>query len=253
MTTNTSTGRVAVVTGGGRGIGAATVKALAARGWDVCIGYRSDAAAAGEVAAACKALGREAVAVEADVASEDGVAGLFLAADRLGTVGALVNNAGIVDKRARVDQLDLARLRRMFAINTLGAFLCAKEAVLRMSTRHGGSGGVIVNVSSSAARIGGAGEYVDYAAAKGAVDSLTIGLAREVAEEGIRVVGVRPGFIHTSIHASGGQPNRLELVKDAIPMRRGGQPEEVAVAIAWLCSDEASYVTGTILDVSGGR
>jgi NAD(P)-dependent dehydrogenase (short-subunit alcohol dehydrogenase family) len=246
-------GRVAVITGGGRGIGAATALLLAARGWDVCVGYNADADAAGGVVAGCVAAGRKATAVRADVASEPDVLALFAAADELGQVAALVNNAGIVDRKRRVDEMTRDRIERMLAVNVIGAFLCAREAVRRMSTRHGGGGGTIVNLSSAASRIGGAGEYVDYAASKGAVDTLTLGLAREVAEEGVRVNAIRPGFIHTGIHASGGQPDRIERLRDAIPMRRGGQPEEIAAAVAWLCSDEASYVTGAILDVSGGR
>ncbi len=192
-------------------------------------------------------------AVRAEVSSSDDVAALFAAADEMGPVGALVNNAGIVDRTTRVDEMTPARLERMFAVNVTGAFLCAGEAVRRMSARHGGAGGVIVNVSSAAARLGSPGEYVDYAASKAAIDTMTIGLAREVAREGVRVNAVRPGLIHTEIHARGGQPGRVERLQDSVPIGRGGDPQEVAAAIVWLCSDEATYVTGAILDVTGGR
>jgi NAD(P)-dependent dehydrogenase (short-subunit alcohol dehydrogenase family) len=245
--------RVAVVTGGSRGIGAATARVLAARGWDVCVNYREADEAAGAVVASCEAAGARAVAVRADVTSADGVADLFAAAERLGPVTTLVNNAGIVTPKARVDEMTPARLARVFMVNVVGAFLAAGEAVRRMSTARGGSGGAIVNVSSAAARLGSAGEYVDYAASKGAIDTMTLGLAREVAREGIRVNAVRPGLIRTEIHASGGQPARVERLAETIPLGRGGEADEVAHAIAWLCSDEASYVTGAILDVSGAR
>lgn len=245
--------RVAVVTGGSRGIGAATALLLARRGWDVCLGYRSDADAARRVVAGCEAAGVRSVAVPGDVASADDVAALFVAADRLGPVTALVNNAGIVAPVARVDEMDPARIERLLAVNVTGAFLCAGEAVRRMSTRHGGAGGSIVNVSSAAARLGSPGEYVDYAASKAAVDTLTLGLAREVAAEGVRVNAVRPGLIETDIHASGGRPDRVEHLRASVPIQRGGRAEEVAAAIAWLCSDEASYTTAALLDVTGGR
>lgn len=247
-------GGVVVVTGGSRGIGAATSLALAARGWDVCVNYREAAVAAHGVVAGCQALGRRAVAVPADVTSETGVAALFaIGAERLGPVTALVNNAGIVTPQARVEQMTAERLTRVFAVNVVGAFLAAAEAVRRMSTAHGGQGGVIINVSSAAARLGSPGEYVDYAASKGAIDTMTLGLAREVAREGIRVNAVRPGLIRTDIHASGGEPGRVERLADSIPLGRGGEAEEVANTIAWLCSPEASYVTGALVDVSGGR
>ncbi|REF36706.1 SDR family oxidoreductase [Thermasporomyces composti] len=245
---------VAVVTGGSRGIGAATALLLAQRGWDVCIGYHSAQDAAEAVARACEERGAKTAVVRCDVAVPDDIAALFAAADALGTVTALVNNAGIVYKSGtRLDEITPERLERMLAVNVVGAFLCAREAVRRMSSRYGGSGGAIVNVSSTAARLGGPGEYVDYAASKGAVDSMTVGLAREVAEEGIRVNAVRPGLIETEIHASGGDPDRVRRNAGRVPMKRGGRPEEVANAIVWLCSPEASYVTGALLDVSGGR
>ena len=243
-----------IVTGGGRGIGAATARLAAERGYDVCLGYRRDATAAAEVVAGIEALGRRAVAVPGDVAIEADVLRLFeTAAREVGRITALVNNAGILEGQMRVDEMDAARFGRVFATNITGAFLCAREAVRRMSTRHGGEGGAIVNVSSMAAQLGSPGEYVDYAASKGAIDSLTIGLAREVADEGIRVNAVRPGVIYTDIHASGGEPGRVDRVKAHVPMRRGGEAIEVARAILWLLSDDASYSTGTFIDVSGGR
>ncbi len=244
---------VAVVTGGSRGIGAATARLLARRGWDVCLSYVSAPEAAADVVAACEAAGRWACAVRADVAEPAEVAALFRAADELGPLTALVNNAGIVAPAARVDELAPERIERLLAVNVLGAFVCAGEAVRRMSTRNGGCGGAVVNVSSAAARLGSPGEYVDYAASKGAVDTLTIGLAREVADEGIRVNCVRPGLIATDIHASGGRPERVAAMRDGVPMRREGTAGEVAAAIAFLCSDESPYTTGSFLEVSGGR
>ncbi len=244
---------VAIVTGGGRGIGAVTAPLLAAAGLDVCISYREDAAAAGAVATECHALRVQSTAVRADVSREADVLALFAAADELGPLQVLVNNAGITGPKARVDELATDRIEQMLAVNVLGSFLCAREAVRRMSTAHGGRGGAIVNVSSAAARLGSPGEYVDYAATKGAIDTMTVGLAKEVAREGIRVNAVRPGLIKTEIHASGGQPDRVEERRDSVPLGRGGEAIEVANAIAWLCSDEASYVTGALLDVSGGR
>ena len=250
----TEPARVAIVTGAARGIGAATALALAERGWDVGVSYVERADAAARVTEACRARGVRALAIQADVADEAAVTRLFTAVDReLGVIGALVNNAGVVAPKARVDEIDSARVMRLFAVNVVGALLCAREAVRRMSSRHGGAGGVIVNVSSAAARLGSPGEWVDYAASKGAIDTMTVGLAREVADEGIRVNAVRPGLIETDLHASSGQPDRVERLRDQIPMRRAGSAEEVANAIAWLCSDQASYVTGSILDVSGGR
>ena len=242
-----------VVTGGGRGIGAATARLAAARGWAVCVNYRRDRDAAEGVAAEIARAGGRAIAVAADVALEADVVRLFETAERgLGPLGGLVNNAGILERQARLEDMDAARLSRVFAVNVIGAFLCAREAVRRMSTRRDGAGGAIVNVSSLASRLGSPEEYVDYAASKGALDTLTIGLAKEVAAEGIRVNAVRPGFIYTGIHASGGEPGRVDRVKEKAPMKRGGRPEEVARAILWLLSDEASYSTGTFIDVSGG-
>lgn len=243
-----------LVTGGSRGIGAATARLAAARGYAVAIGYLAGREAAEGVVAEVERAGGRAIAVQADVSREADVRRLFEAVDaRLGRLTALVNNAGILERQMRVEEMGADRLARVLATNVIGAFLCAREAVRRMSTRHGGAGGAIVNVSSAAARLGAAGEYVDYAASKGAVDSLTIGLAQEVAGEGIRVNAVRPAFIYTEIHARGGEPHRVDRVKAAVPMRRGGQPEEVARAILWLLSDEASYTTGAFIEVTGGK
>ncbi|HTS86477.1 MAG TPA: SDR family oxidoreductase [Usitatibacter sp.] len=250
----TRSNAVMIVTGGARGIGAATALAAAREGYAVCVNYLSNAAAAEAVVKQIVQAGGRAIAVQGDVAKEADVIRMFDAAAReLGYVTVLVNNAGILERQTRLDDMEAARFERVFATNITGSFLCAREAVKRMSTRHGGKGGAIVNVSSMASRLGSPGEYVDYAASKGAIDSMTIGLAREVADEGIRVNAVRPGVIYTEIHASGGEPGRVDRVKAAVPMKRGGQPEEVARAILWLASDEASYSTGTFIDVSGGR
>ncbi len=243
-----------IVTGGGRGIGAATARLAAARGYAICVNYLRNAQAAKALEAEIANAGGRALAVAADVTREADVIRLFdTARETLGPLTALVNNAGILERQTRLDEMEAARFERVFATNITGAFLCAREAVRRMSTRHGGKGGGIVNVGSMASKLGSPGEYVDYAASKGAIDSLTIGLAKEVAEEGIRVNAVRPGVIYTQIHASGGEAGRVDRVKQAVPMKRGGQPEEVARAILWLLSDEASYSTGTFIDVSGGR
>jgi NAD(P)-dependent dehydrogenase (short-subunit alcohol dehydrogenase family) len=245
--------RVAVITGGSRGIGRAAALAAAKHGYQVVVGYASNKAAADEVVAAIAAGNGKAIAVKCDVGVEADILDLFRQADGIGRVAALVNNAGVVDRTARVDEMSAERVTRMMAVNVVGSILCAREAVKRMSTRHGGAGGVIVNLSSVAATIGSPGLYVDYAASKGAIDTLTIGLAREVASEGIRVNAIRPGLIDTDIHASGGEPGRPQRLAPTVPMKRVGTAEEVANAIAWLMSDEASYVTGTVFDVSGGR
>jgi NAD(P)-dependent dehydrogenase (short-subunit alcohol dehydrogenase family) len=245
---------VILVTGGSRGIGAATARLASQRGYAVCFSYLRDLEAANGVVNEIIQIGGTALAIQADVSVEADVIRLFKAIDHsLGPVTALVNNAGIVEQQMRVEDMDAARLNRVFAVNITGAFLCAREAVRRMSTQHGGSGGAIVNISSVASRLGSPNEYVDYAASKAAIDALTIGLSKEVALEGIRVNAVRPGVVYTGIHASGGEPNRVERVKQSVPLKRGGQPDEVARAVLWLLSDEASYSTGAILDVSGGR
>jgi len=247
------TDRVAIVTGGSRGIGRATAVAAAARGFRVCVGYVSNEAAAHEVVSAIEAKNGNAIAVKCDVGNERDILALFNAADKFGTLGALVNNAGIVGPTARVEDMSAERIARMMAVNVTGSMLCAREAVKRMSTRHDGKGGVIVNLSSVAAKLGSPNTYVDYAASKGAVDSFTIGLGHEVAGEGIRVVAIRPGLIDTEIHASGGEPDRAHRLSHMVPMKRVGTAEEIANAVVWLISDEASYVTSAILDVSGGR
>ncbi|UFX45564.1 SDR family oxidoreductase [Bradyrhizobium sp. 41S5] len=248
------TDKVVVITGGSRGIGRATALAAAARGYRVVVGYATNQAAANEVVAAIEARNGKAIAVKCDVGSEQDILSLFKAADGFGTLGALVNNAGIVGKSGvRVDEMSAERIQQMMAVNVTGSILCAREAVKRMSTRHGGQGGVIVNLSSVAARLGAPNTYVDYAASKGAIDSFTVGLGYEVAGEGIRVAGIRPGLIDTDIHAAGGEPDRAHRLAHMVPMKRVGTADEIANAIVWLISDEASYVTSAILDVSGGR
>lgn len=243
-----------IITGGSRGIGAATARLAAARGYDVCVSYRRDEAAAAEVVAGCEAHGQRAIAVKADVASEADVLRLFDDAEAgLGSITGLVNNAGIVQPQARLDTYSVDRLEHIVAVNVVGAFLCAREGVRRLSTRHGGKGGVIVNVGSAASYLGSPNEFIDYAATKGAIDTMTIGLAKEVAAEGVRVNAVRPGLIETEIHAAAGEPGRVERLAPGVPMERGGTADEVAEAILWLLSDASSYVTGALLNVTGGR
>jgi NAD(P)-dependent dehydrogenase (short-subunit alcohol dehydrogenase family) len=245
---------IVLITGASRGIGAATARLAAEHGYAVCVNYKRNAVAAQTVVDAIQRDGGRAVAVQADVAIERDVVRLFETCDgELGRVTAMVNNAGILETQMRVESMDAERVQRVFAANVIGSFISAREAIKRMSTKRGGRGGAIVNVSSRAACLGSPGEYVDYAAAKGAIDTFTIGLAHELADEGIRVNAVRPGFIYTDIHASGGEPNRVDRVKGIIPMRRGGTADEVARAILWLLSDEASFTTGSFIDVSGGR
>lgn len=245
--------RVVVITGGSRGIGRATALAAAKRGFKVCIGYASNQQAANDVVSRIEATNGKAIAVKCDVGSEEDILALFKAADAFGPLAGLVNNAGIVGATARVEEMSAERIARMMAVNVTGSILCAREAVRRMSTRNGGEGGVIVNLSSVAAKLGSPNTYVDYAASKGAIDSFTIGLGQEVASEGIRVAAIRPGLIDTEIHASGGDPQRAHRLSKAVPMQRVGSAEEIANAIVWLLSDDASYVTSAILDVSGGR
>jgi len=254
--TNDPTGRArtVLVTGGSRGIGAATAWACAQRGWPVAVNYSSDRAAAERIVERILATGGVARAIQADVADEAQVLRLFATIDaEMAPLGALVNNAGVIDLPGRVDETTVERLERMFRINVIGSFVCAREAVRRLSTRHGGAGGAIVNLSSAAARLGAPGQYVDYAAAKGAIDVFTLGLAKEVATEGIRVNAVRPGIIETDIHASGGQPDRAREMAPHVPMQRAGSAAEVAEAIVWLLSDASSYTTGAVIDVTGGR
>ena len=246
--------KVIIVTGSSRGIGAATAIKAASLGYKVCVNYMRNDAAANAIVDLIYKNGGQAIAVKADVSKELEVEKLFKVVDKeLGILTALVNNVGILEPKMRVEEINLARLERIFSTNIASYFLCAREAVRRMSTIHGGKGGAIVNVSSAASRLGSAGEYVDYAASKGAIDTLTIGLSVEVANENIRVNGVRPGFILTDIHASGGDPNRVNRIKTQLPMQRGGEPSEVANAILWLLSEEASYVTGSFIDLAGGK
>ena len=243
-----------LITGGSRGIGAATARLAAARGYDVAISFVSNEAAARAVTADVEALGRRALPVRADSADPQQVAQLFAAIDRhFGRIDVLVNNAAILAAQSRLEDLDFERMQRIFAVNSIGPILCAQQAAKRMSYRHGGRGGSVINISSASARLGSPNEYVDYAASKGAVETFTTGFAREVARDGIRVNCVRPGHIYTDMHASGGEPGRVDRVKDSIPLGRGGQPEEVARAILWLAGAEASFVTGTFLDVTGGK
>ena len=246
--------KLVLITGGSRGIGAATALLAARQGYAVAVNYSANSLAADEVVHQIRQAGGQAMAVQADVSNEAQVVAMFEKIDaKFGRLSALVNNAGVVDQAARVDAMTLQRLQRMFEINVFGSFLCAREAVKRMSTRYGGTGGSIVNVSSAASRLGSPGQYVDYASAKGAIDTFTLGLAKEVAAEGIRVNAVRPGIIETGIHASGGLPDRVREVAPQLPMGRAGSAEEVAESIVWLLGDGASYTTGALLDVAGGR
>ena len=246
--------RTVLVTGGGRGIGAATSLLCARHGWAVAVNYTNGTAAAQGIVARIRSEGGTALALQADVADESQVLAMFASIDKdMPPLGALVNNAGVVDVVARVDEMSVARLQRMFSINVFGSFVCAREAIKRMSTKHGGKGGSIVNLSSAAARLGSPASYVDYAAAKGAIDVFTLGLAKEVATEGIRVNAVRPGIIETDIHASGGIPDRAKQMAPLVPMQRAGSSEEVAEAIYWLMTESSSYTTGSVIDVTGGR
>lgn len=246
--------RVMLITGASRGIGAATARLAASEGYALCLNYHHRQDAAQQLLEELQRNGARAIAIAADVADEAQVASLFAVIDdEFGRLDVLVNNAGMLERQMRLDEMNAARLARVFAVNVTGSFLCAREAVKRMSTRYGGDGGAIINVSSIAAKLGAPNEYIDYAAAKGAIDSMTLGLAKEVAAESIRVNAVRPGVIRTEIHASGGEPGRVERVKVSVPMGRGGEAEEVAEAILWLASEKASYISGALLDVSGGR
>ncbi|WP_312955031.1 SDR family oxidoreductase [Pseudomonas songnenensis] len=246
--------RVMLITGASRGIGAATARLAARQGYALCLNYHQREDAANQVLEQIRAAGVSAITVKADVADEDQVLAMFDVIDReFGRLDVLVNNAGMLEQQMCLEKMDAARWTRVLGANVIGSFLCAREAIKRMSTKQGGRGGSIINLSSIAARLGAPGEYIDYAAAKGAIDSMTLGLAKEVAGEGIRVNAVRPGVIHTDIHASGGEPDRIERVKASVPMGRGGQAEEIAEAILWLASEQASYTTGALLDVSGGR
>ncbi len=246
--------KIAIITGSSRGIGAATAVRLAQDGYDVCVNYYSNNHAADEIVALAKSYGVKAISVKADISKEDDVKTLFRTVDKqLGRLDALINNAGILLQQSRLDEINAERINKILQTNVTGYFLCSKEAVLRMSTKYQGNGGVIVNVSSAASRLGSAGEYIDYAASKGAIDTLTIGLANEVARENIRVNCVRPGLIYTEMHKSGGEPDRVDRLKEMLPIRRGGKPEEVSAAISWLVSTESSYTTGAFIDVSGGR
>jgi NAD(P)-dependent dehydrogenase (short-subunit alcohol dehydrogenase family) len=245
---------VMLITGGSRGIGAACARRAARAGYDVCIGYVQHPAGAEALVAECRAQGREAIAVQGDVASEGDVENLFRESDaRLGRLDCLINNAGVVAPQARLEDFSVARMRRIFDVNVLGAFLCAREAVRRMSTRQGGAGGSIINLSSAASYLGSPGEYIDYAASKGAIDTLTIGLAKEVARDGIRVNAVRPGLIETDIHRDSGDPDRVARLAPGVPIGRGGSADEVAALVLWLASSEASFVTGSLVNCSGGR